>query len=54
MWDSAVMGFGLRLLPGGSRIWIMLRRPGSTNRYAHLDDATLNQAAERAALAVQR
>ena len=30
------------------------RRPGTTNRYAHLDDVTLHQAAERVALAIQR
>ena len=30
------------------------RSPTTTNRYAHLDDATLGEAAERVALAVQR
>ncbi len=30
------------------------RRASTTNRYAHLDDATLNQAAERVALAITR
>ena len=30
------------------------RRASTTNRYVHLDDATLNQAAERVALAIQR
>ena len=30
------------------------RSPATTNRYAHLDDATLGEAADRVALAVQR
>ena len=30
------------------------RRASTTNRYVHLDDATLGQAAERVALAVER
>ena len=30
------------------------RRASTTNRYVHLDDATLSQAAERAALAIRR
>ena len=30
------------------------RRASTTNRYVHLDDATLSEAAERIALAVQR
>ena len=30
------------------------RRASTTNRYVHLDDATLSEAAERVALAVQR
>ena len=30
------------------------RRASTTNRYVHLDDATLSQAAERVALAIQR
>ena len=30
------------------------RRASSTNRYVHLDDTTLSQAAERVAVAIQR
>ena len=30
------------------------RRASATNRYVHLDDATLSQAAERVAVAIQR
>ena len=30
------------------------RRASTTNRYVHLDDATLSEAAERAALAIHR
>ena len=30
------------------------RRASTTNRYVHLDDTTLSQAAERVAMAVQR
>ena len=30
------------------------RRAATTNRYVHLDDATLSQAAERIALGMQR
>ncbi len=30
------------------------RRASTTNRYVHLDDATLSQAAERVAMAVHR
>ena len=41
------------LPPTPPRLPVQYRRASTTNRYVHLDDATLSQAAERAAMAVQ-
>ena len=68
LWESAAPGLGLRVRPNGRKTWVVHRRCNDspsggrsarrrrrriTNRYVHLDDATLSQAAERLVVAIQ-
>ena len=50
LWDTAVKGFGLRVLPGGSRTWIVHRRRGNGTLKRTLGSVdVLTAAAARAA-----
>jgi len=58
LWDSAAPGLGTGCSPRGrERAWgrTPARTPEgvTTNRYVHLDDATLAQTAERVAMAIK-